>query len=1651
MSSEMPKNVELQQPASTTTGQPNGGEVSVSSTTLASNSSISDNQLQLTERIAASTENWRRKLLDLSRRNRLLNFKPAKVSTVTIVDEQPAEVFRQLFLLGQAMKFRAIEAKQATDPTNATQNLETHLLQDLEAVDEDDESLNLDFVPYDRTALDDKHVDDAMQTSAEPEALDKSLRRIDEQAKSTLEEQGVNTLFLALGMLQYRESRDSDEWWRAPLILIPVELSRKSARAGFVMRATDDDPITNPAMTEYLRRDYGITLPQLPDANSMNDDFDLQSFLLDVSTAVAGQPGWAVKTDIYLGLFSFQKFVMYKDLEANKVALETHRLIKQLITRTGGRFGTLPPDIREMSLDEEYPPEKTFQVVDADSSQLRAIAAVSRGHDLVLEGPPGTGKSQTITNLIAQALAAGQSVLFVAEKMAALEVVHRRLVEAGLGEFCLELHSTKANKRSVMAAIAAALDASLQQVTAPTASTQRIPFVRHALTEYVEALHGPAFALGISPYRAYGELGAVYAAPRLSWSASIDTITRQQVEQTERDLRELAAVAGPIESITRHPFFSATKIFYTEADVDSIRERASSLRKELEHFAEIQQDVQKQFALPPVERLTELADFEAVRDVLSSSPGAPVEVLIDPEWNSAPAHANQLVEDGRQLSRQLSRTRQLFDGSVLDQSHSDDISFVERKASGLFGFLAILDARYRAIKRRWSAYRRGFIGNMLEEASELRRVGEIQAKRLDLRGQESGAKKLFGNFWRGEESDWNDLERYIAWVVKFRAATLRLHLTLTTAKAAVNAHPDVGSVDKLLASGKTITTKLTELEALVGWAPGYLYALPVAEVKERVAGLEQNAELAPEWASFENVRVKVYAGLAKELLPPAVRGDVAFDQLPASFRRAFLQAWLGRVVADRPSLREFHTLTHEQRIVEFRDLDERVLRENRAALVGQLRDQVQSRLQVAEAARGMPYLQREMARQRKLAPLRATMKIADATIRAIKPCMMMSPLTVAQLLRGDSPTFDLVVFDEASQLPAEDAVGAIIRGNRLVVVGDPKQLPPTNFFSVVSSGEEGPLGEDGLPLYTDSESVLEEYLGAGLPTSRLKWHYRSAHESLITFSNVSFYDSDLYTFPSVETGTSGGGLQFEYIDGATYEGKGLNQVEARRVADAVVRFAKEQLERKVYGEQALTLGVGTFNLRQQIAIKDELEQRRRDNPEIEAFFDRGVAEPFFVKNLENIQGDERDVIFISVTYGKGSDGRLRYNFGPLNGQNGWRRLNVLVTRARRLMRVFSSMHGDEISPVASSSDGPRLLREFLVYAETGRLNSTIASKLADTDSPFEQDVLRELTHANVTVLPQVGFAGYRIDLGVVDDVLPGKFLCGIECDGVAYHESETARDRDRLRQQVLEARGWTIHRIWSTDWFKDRSGQIKRILGLIDADRTRARVEVEGQRVARELALTTAAREAAEESERAQSHQNVAVVELGKSAQYTRPTAQAYKTTPIDESRKGYDLLSAPESEIAGAVTLVVSSESPIHRIDLQSRVAAIWATRAGRRIVDRIILTCRALESSGSIERKGEFYRNPGSACEVRTRTGTRIPPERIAPEEYEGALLMVLAKGHGFNRSQLVTEVRAVLGFGKTNEELERAVETVVKELLTRGQIGEGSTGIRLRKNGD
>ncbi len=447
-------------------------------------------------------------------------------------------------------------------------------------------------------------------------------------------------------------------------------------------------------------------------------------------------------------------------------------------------------------------------------------------------------------------------------------------------------------------------------------------------------------------------------------------------------------------------------------------------------------------------------------------------------------------------------------------------------------------------------------------------------------------------------------------------------------------------------------------------------------------------------------------------------------------------------------------------------------------------------------------LRRELQKKTRHTPVRQLIRGLPTLLPRLKPCLLMSPLSVAQYLDASHAQFDVVVFDEASQIPVWDAVGAIARGRQLIVVGDTKQLPPTNFFNRSTDADEG-SGDDGQ--VEDLESILDECLGAGMNRQRLQWHYRSRHESLITFSNVTYYDSQLITFPSPVTDDVA--VAIEHVSGV-YDrgGSRTNRAEAEAIVNGIERHYLDATR------QHLTLGVVTFNQPQQSLIESLLDSRRRANASLDKAISAQIREPLFIKNLENVQGDERDVIFFSITYGPDAAGKMTMNFGPLNSEGGQRRLNVAVSRARERVAIYSALRPEQIDLSRVRAAGVRDLKHYLEFALKGPralLEQSIPTG-REPDSPFETQVIRVLRDHGWVVHPQVGCSGYRIDIGVVDPRAPGRYLIGIECDGRTYHSGATARDRDRLRQVVLEGLGWTLHRIWSTDWWLNSAAEVKR-------------------------------------------------------------------------------------------------------------------------------------------------------------------------------------------------------------------------------------------------
>jgi len=541
--------------------------------------------------------------------------------------------------------------------------------------------------------------------------------------------------------------------------------------------------------------------------------------------------------------------------------------------------------------------------------------------------------------------------------------------------------------------------------------------------------------------------------------------------------------------------------------------------------------------------------------------------------------------------------------------------------------------------------------------------------------------------------------------------------------------------------------------------------------------------------------------ISRERLTPdqsvAIYGDAAFEGMAREVLRLY------------PDLAGFTRIGYEASRERFAKIDRRIMenaRERIAYKTSQRRLPRGIGSGPVKEHTDLQLLSRELQKKKRHIPIRQLVRRAGAALQGLKPCFMMSPLSVAQYLDPQNISFDLVVMDEASQLKPEDALGAIARAKQLIVVGDPKQLPPTSFFDRTDSGAE----EDGdeVMAIQDTESILDICMTT-YDKRRLRWHYRSAHESLIAFSNNRFYDDDLIIFPSPLGDHSNYGVHRHYIEGATYL-KGRNRIEAETVVLAVVEHFRSN--------PTTSLGVATFNREQAELVSDILDNKQKEHSWLEkAIKDtEGTEEPFFVKNLENVQGDERDVIFVSTTYGPDpSTGRVFQRFGPIAGETGWRRLNVIFTRAKKQLELFTSLRAADIKLSESPSKGAVALKEYLDYAETGRLPDygTTGSKEADSD--FEVAVTHHLNLHGFKTAAQVGVAGFFIDIGVKHPDREGEFILGIECDGATYHSAKSVRDRDRLRQEILEKKGWRIHRIWSTDWFKNRDKEVQRLVEAV--------------------------------------------------------------------------------------------------------------------------------------------------------------------------------------------------------------------------------------------
>ncbi len=1551
-------------------------------------------QSRFSSQVAQRLEHWKHKLVDLSRRNRLVHYRPASKSSVRVIDELPPEIFRMTVLKRVSLTLTP------GDPDSSAGS---------------GASQSQPYEPYEPDQLEAHQMDRALKTDLEKERLGTNLLHIYRKARSIEEEHGYNTLFLALGFLEWYESETSDELIHSPLVLVPVELTRRQAGGQFHLRSRDEDPILNPALEQRLTRELSVRLPVLPDDL---DDFEPREFFNELALSVAVQKRWRMTTSIYLGLFSFTKFTMYKDLEAHPEAFATHSLVAALAGDVESRQSLRAPMAPRGAELDQLDPSACFHVMDVDSSQQEAIEAVKNGSNLVIEGPPGTGKSQTIANLIAECLAAGKSVLFVSEKMAALEVVYRRLERCGLSDYCFELHSHKTTRRRVIEELRRVLDLPPEKRSVKPEVLERLLDARETLNQYVRALHAPVAPLEEAPYDVMALLSL---RPEPEMTADIflrgaGDFDAPRFSAAREALVDLARALDRVRPCDEHP---CRGIGLTAIDYEGRRALRRLLERVLEAHATLERvagDVAAQLQTDPPTTIASARDLHTLARLLATSPRPSMELLIGEAFEALEPAARHVAELGADLETSTQRLLTQFHETMLSVDVEPVWRWWKDNARSILRFVKPSFWRHRRAVRSWTR-------SKLEHEEVVNGLGEAVRLRSVRAEIEEFDGTAFTTQWRGVQTDWAAYSSYLDWIKSFRELRQRGRVSDAILTLALDGH-DVGEIRERLESACTAME-----EAWDAFVEGADYAdtdLELEALRDRLEGLEEGLDRLDDWVRYRHQLAHAKASDAASLVD--VVHEVSTDQIGEVFERFFYRSWIEEVLPEIPEIRSFDASAHEDLIEKFRELDSKLIELNRIRAQRTLASRLPDRDWEASTGSDLGLLQREVRKKRGHVPLRKLFARVPRSLRRLKPCMMMSPLSVAQFLEPTAEPFDIVVFDEASQISTEDALGAIARGRQLVVVGDSKQLPPTPFFrSELPDGEPGDeeVGEG------DLESVLDECVTVFPHRALLRWHYRSRSEALIAFSNHTYYGDQLFTFPSPRDGGAQLGVQFVHVSDGVYDrgGTGKNAIEAAHVAAAVFEQLKEFPDKSV--------GVGAFSVAQQEAIDDALEELRREDASLESHFDHSHPEYCFVKNLESIQGDERDVIFLSVGYGRDPDGRMSMNFGPLNQQGGARRLNVLVTRARELVRVFSSITAEDVDLSRTAAEGVSNLRSYLDYARRGTDALRIAGEADAADSdPLAVSVQRRLEAEGCEVGLSVGYSGYRVDLAVRDRQ---RWSLGIELDGATYGLASTARDRDRLRGQVMARLGWRLHRIWSPEWFRDQEREFSRLLGAVKAARQEsddgasdeeAQVGSSADARTADVKLTGGTAQVEEEAffEESTAAEDAAVI--------------PYELTEVSEFGDNQAFFRQRVTRLVRLLRDVVRTEGPIHTTEAIRRVAQHWGIkRLTAKVTDVMESTIAKCLREEKIVQRGDFFWPPGLDQSPIRRRDSSAPrdPELIAPEEIAAAITLILHKEYRVAGAGLIDRTARILGFSRTGSRVKQRLEDILEDLLRAGEVVE------------
>lgn len=1560
---------------------------------------------------------WERKLLDLSLRNSLLNLRVTQ-STIQLLSVNLGG-FEDA--LADAAEFQVLPKPDGWNNPDVVSGV----FQTIGFSDPVVELLNHDLTHK------------RLRTYLTESELKSSITKLYRVSRLSLEENGANTLYLALGFLKWYETPQSELARYAPILLLPVEIIRKSAQVGYVIRGRDEDTIMNITLLEMLKQDFNIEINGLEELPTDKSGIDVRKVFNIIRRRIKFQAKWDLEEHAFLGVFSFNKFVMWNDISKNAIKFKESKVINSLMA---GKleWDATSEDKEDSSIDERYKPSDLLLPIEADSTQMEAICAANENKSFVLHGPPGTGKSQTITNIIANSLYRGKRVLFVAEKMAALTVVQKRLAEIGVAPFCLELHSNKAKKSNVLEQFRNITD--LNKVSSPSEflnESERLHNIKAELNQFVNALH-KKYPFGYSLFDSFS-ICSNYSniQENVHYDRTfIESLTKEKLVEL-CDIIDAAQLAG---KLCGHPWNHSLReikiIVYSQQNKSKARDILGKYLQSLNYSISLRTKISELFHIETAELSKENTEhYNNLLSLAMQLPDIPKAMLSYDNSERGLGNLAKLSNHGIKRDRFKSDILKTF-----------TLKITEIEPEGLLREWNELQAKWFLPK--YFGQRK--INKILQSYSNGERIANNDvSKHLEGLILYQGEYNVVHNnplqkdldfLWNNEECNWQLILEICSKINEIDSLLLKItndpHKTIATRKN-LSELLSAGSRAFLESNGRVITEYLAYVNDLRKYELELIDLLEVdyesshngnydyySDLKDRASRWSENIELLKDWAGWNYAKKTIIDAGLVPFLKQYESGHIESDNLLAAFRRSIFRTFAEYIISSEKELSIFNGKMFEGKIAKFNEISKYFEQITRSELYSKLASRIPSFTNEAVNNSEVGILQKAIRNGGRGISLR---KLFDSTPNLIKrmcPCMLMSPISVAQYFEVEKIKFDLIIFDEASQMPTSEAVGAIARGKDVIVVGDPKQMPPTSFFAINQYDEENAEIED-------LESILDDCLALSMPSKYLLWHYRSKHESLIAFSNSKFYDNKLLTFPSPDDIKSK--VSNVYVPGHYDRGKTRQNVfEAKAIVEDIIKRLSDPIESKK------SIGVVTFSSVQQNLIEDLLSEEFKKDPEIEKIaLDRD--EPIFIKNLENVQGDERDVILFSVGYGPDKDGKIYFHFGPLIRRGGWRRLNVAISRARYEMKVFSTLRSDQIDISRTSSNEIIGFKAFLEYSERGKTVLTYSKDVKQiTTSHFENNIAEEIRKKGYLVNTNIGCSGFRIDIGIINPQNTSEYILGILTDGYNYQSTKSAKDRDIVRIKVLKLLGWEIYRLWSREWWDNKDKILQEIFEKIENIMAYHKDNLKNEIADNHLNSKSPI------GPLMSDYHNVNVSKDTTIVKKEETVYQIASLTPRSlyniEEFYGSHILPIIEMQIME----VLNIEAPISRDMLSKRIIQAWGIgRMGSRLDEYLLKIYKHMKLKTSKQGKSTFYWNtehdPDNYFIYRTpsEAGLKRTIDDIPKEEICNGIIEIIRIQFSLYSEDLVKEVSRLFGYSRITENIESAIKLGIYYATKKGRI--------------